>query len=53
VIARIRRWFTSHRFIEVDDVVIVPLDKWHAIVGERDRLRLEVERLRAALRGGV
>jgi hypothetical protein len=53
VIARIRRWLSSHRFVEVDDVVIVPLDKWHAIIGERDRLRLEVERLRALLRGGV
>jgi len=53
VIARIRRWFASHRFVEVDDVVIVPLERWHAILGERDRLRLEVERLRAALRGGV
>ena len=53
MIARIRRWFASHRFVEVDDVVIVPLDKWHAIPGERDRLRLEVERLRSLVRGGV
>ena len=53
MITRIRRWLSSHRFVEVDDVVIVPLDKWHAIIGERDRLRLEVERLRALLRGGV
>jgi hypothetical protein len=53
MIARIRRWLSSHRFVEVDDVVIVPLERWHAILGERDRLRLEVERLRALLRGGV
>jgi hypothetical protein len=53
VIARIRRWLSSYRFVETDDVVIVPLDKWHAIIGERDRLRLEVERLRALVRGGV
>ena len=39
--------------VEVDDVVIVPLDKWHAIMGERDRLRVECERLRALVRGGV
>ena len=53
MIARIRRWLSSHRFVEVDDVVIVPLERWHAVMGERDRLRLEVERLRALVRGGV
>jgi mannose-6-phosphate isomerase-like protein (cupin superfamily) len=53
MIARIRRWLSSHRFVEVDDVVIVPLDKWHQVIGERDRLRLECERLRALVREGV
>jgi hypothetical protein len=51
VIARILAIF-GVRVIDLD-MVHVPLDKWHAIVGERDRLRLECERLRAALRGGV
>jgi len=39
--------------VEVDDVVIVPLDRWHAIMDERDRLRGEVERLRRLVREGV
>jgi hypothetical protein len=54
VIARVRRWISSWwDVVELDDVVIVPLEKWHQIIGERDRLRLECERLRALLRGGV
>ncbi len=39
--------------VEVDDVVIVPIDRWHAIMDERDRLRAEVERLRRLVREGV
>jgi hypothetical protein len=54
MIARVRRWISSWwDVVELDDVVIVPLEKWHRIIGERDRLRLECERLRALLRGGV
>jgi len=53
MIARIRRWMDSWMVVDVDDVVIVPIDKWHEIIGERDRLRLEVERLRSLVRGGV
>ena len=53
MIARIRRWIDSWMIVDVDYVVIVPLDKWHAILGERDRLRVEVERLRSLVRGGV
>ena len=51
MIARILSFF-GLRVVDLD-IVHVPLDKWHAILGERDRLRVEVERLRAALRGGV
>ncbi len=39
--------------VEVDDVVIVPVDRWHAIMDERDRLRVECERLRRLVREGV
>jgi hypothetical protein len=53
MIARIRRWIDSWMVVDVDDVVIVPFDKWHEIIGERDRLRVEVERLRSLVRGGV
>jgi hypothetical protein len=51
VIARILSFF-GVRVVDLD-MVHVPLDKWHSIIGERDRLRLECERLRALLRGGV
>jgi hypothetical protein len=51
VIARILSFF-GVRVVDVE-MVHVSLDKWHAIIGERDRLRLEVERLRALVRGGV
>jgi hypothetical protein len=53
VIARIRRWIDSWMAVRVDDVVIVPIEKWHQIMGERDRLRAEVERLRRLVREGV
>ena len=51
MIARILAVF-GVRVVDLE-MVHVPLDKWHSIIGERDRLRLEVERLRAVLRGGV
>jgi hypothetical protein len=35
------------------NVVVVPVDKWHLIIDERDRLRAEVERLRRLVREGV
>ena len=47
------RRFLRLDLVEVDDVVIVPLDRWHAIMDERDRLRAEVERLRRLVREGV
>jgi hypothetical protein len=53
VIARIRRWLDSWFAVEVDDVVIVPIEKWHAIIDERNQLRAEVERLRRLVREGV
>jgi len=53
MIARIRRWLASWADIEVDDVVIVPIEKWHAIIDERNNLRAEVERLRRLVREGV
>ena len=54
MIARVRRWISSWwDVVELDDVVIVPVQKWHEVIGERDRLRLENERLRALVRGGV
>jgi hypothetical protein len=52
----VRAWlrrFLRLDLVEVDDVVIVPLDRWHAIMDERDRLRAEVERLRRLVREGV
>jgi hypothetical protein len=51
MIARILAVF-GVRVVDVD-MVHVPVDKWHEILGERDRLRLECERLRALVRGGV
>jgi hypothetical protein len=51
MIARILSFF-GVRVVDLD-MVHVPVDKWHSILGERDRLRLEVERLRALVRGGV
>jgi len=53
VIARIRRWLDSWFAVEVDDVVIVPIEKWHLIIDERNNLRAEVERLRRLVREGV
>jgi len=53
MIARIRRWFSSWATVEVDDVVIVPVEKWHLIIDERNNLRAEVERLRRLVREGV
>jgi hypothetical protein len=51
VIARILSFF-GVTVVDLD-MAHVPIETWHAIIGERDRLRLEVERLRAVLRGGV
>ena len=51
MIARILAIF-GVRVVDLD-MVHVPLDKWHEIIGERDRLRLEVERLRSLVWGGV
>ena len=51
MIARILAVF-GVRVVDVE-MVHVPVERWHAIIGERDRLRLEVERLRALVRGGV
>lgn len=54
MIARIRRWLDSWMIVEADDdVVIVPVEKWHAIIDERNNLRAEVERLRRLVREGV
>ena len=53
MIARIRRWIDSWMVVDVDDVVIVPVEKWHAVIDERNKLREDVKRLRALLRGGV
>lgn len=53
MIARIRRWLDSWVVVEVDDVVIVPVEKWHLIIDERNQLRAEVERLRRLVREGV
>jgi hypothetical protein len=53
MIARIRRWLDSWFAVEVDDVVIVPVEKWHLIIDERNQLRAEVERLRRLVREGV
>jgi hypothetical protein len=51
MIARILAFF-GVRVVDLD-MVHVPVERWHAIIGERERLRLEVERLRALVRGGV
>ncbi len=53
MIRRFKRWLDSWFAVEVDDIVIVPVEKWHLIIDERNQLRAEVERLRRLVREGV
>jgi hypothetical protein len=48
MIARILRWL-GITYDVADDVVIVPVEKWHAIIEERNALRRRCAQLEAAL----